>query len=447
MVSAAAPPQRVQVFALGKPRATGPRRYYVKWRVDGRDRTRAFKTRAEGDRFRSRLLAAVEDGVFFDLIEGLPETWLAKADGPTWWSWAREWLGLKWPQWSGHSRRSAVETLASFTPHLLRPGAPPPPAELRAWLRADGLHPDRTPSGEQAAWLGAWSVPLLEIDPPLLETALRTVLVRQDGVAMAATVVRRYRNQLATVLRSAVRRGVLPTSPMDRVEWRNPSHSFELDVSTVPSPADVDAAVEWAWDLPTAGARFAALFAAVGMAGLRPSEAAGLTLQSLELPKSGWGLARVRGAITSPGPRFTLDGEPLESKGLKHRARNAVREVPLPPALVDRLHAHAERFDTPNGRLFTNARGEPIASSNYGPVWVRVRTHLWPKPHPLSGTTVYDLRHSAATMMLRAGVPPAEVARRLGHSVDVLLRVYAGVYDDERERSNALIEAALAGDA
>jgi hypothetical protein len=46
-------------------------------------------------------------------------------------------------------------------------------------------------------------------------------------------------------------------------------------------------------------------------------------------------------------------------------------------------------------------------------------------------------------MMLRAAVPPAEVARRFGHSVDVLMRVYAGVFDDERERSNQLIDSAL----
>jgi hypothetical protein len=44
-------------------------------------------------------------------------------------------------------------------------------------------------------------------------------------------------------------------------------------------------------------------------------------------------------------------------------------------------------------------------------------------------------------MMLRAGVVPAEVARRLGHSVDVLMRVYAGVFADERARSNALVDA------
>ena len=63
--------------------------------------------------------------------------------------------------------------------------------------------------------------------------------------------------------------------------------------------------------------------------------------------------------------------------------------------------------------------------------------------HALETVTVYDLRHGAATMMLRAGVPPAEVARRLGHGVDVLMRVYAGVFDDEQERSNALIDDML----
>src|SRR5205807_6068722 len=119
----------------------------------------------------------------------------------------------------------------------------------------------------------------------------------------------------------------------------------ELDISTVPSPSDVDAAVEWTWARPTNGARFAALFAAVGAAGFRPSEAAALNLTDLELPPSGWGLARVRSAITSPGGRFTLDGAPLETKGLKHRAANAVREVPLSPELVERLRAHAQRFD------------------------------------------------------------------------------------------------------
>lgn len=48
-------PQKVQVFTLGVPAKGTPtarRRYRVKWRIDGRDRTRSLKTRVEADRFR-----------------------------------------------------------------------------------------------------------------------------------------------------------------------------------------------------------------------------------------------------------------------------------------------------------------------------------------------------------------------------------------------------------
>jgi len=34
----------------------------------------------------------------------------------------------------------------------------------------------------------------------------------------------------------------------------------------------------------------------------------------------------------------------------------------------------------------------------------------------------YDLRHAAVSLWLSAGVPPAQVAERAGHSVEVLLR-------------------------
>ena len=46
--------------------------------------------------------------------------------------------------------------------------------------------------------------------------------------------------------------------------------------------------------------------------------------------------------------------------------------------------------------------------------------------------------------MIRAGVPLPEVARRLGHSVEILLRVYAGVFENERKLSNEAIEREFA---
>jgi hypothetical protein len=47
---------------------------------------------------------------------------------------------------------------------------------------------------------------------------------------------------------------------------------------------------------------------------------------------------------------------------------------------------------------------------------------------------------------LNSGVPATEVARRLGHSVAVLLKVYANCIDGEEGQVNARIEAALSMD-
>lgn len=61
---------------------------------------------------------------------------------------------------------------------------------------------------------------------------------------------------------------------------------------------------------------------------------------------------------------------------------------------------------------------------------------------PLAGRP-YDLRHRGVTFALNAGVPAPEVARRAGHGVDVLLRVYAGCIDGHEHMWNGRIEDAL----
>ncbi len=201
-------PQKVQVFGLGRPRPGtegAKRRHYVKWRIDGRDRTRAFRTRAEADRYRSRLLAAAHDGTRFDEASGLPDPWLGRGDGPTWWSWSQEWLALKWPQWSGHSRRSAVEVLVLLTPLLHRDGAPKPPDDLAGWLRNTGFRPGLENEGPAVAWLERWSIPLEEIEPALVESALTAVCSKANGQATAPSVARRRRGIFGAVLRMAVR--------------------------------------------------------------------------------------------------------------------------------------------------------------------------------------------------------------------------------------------------
>ena len=282
-----------------------------------------------------------------------------------------------------------------------------------------------------------------DLTPELLERALRHASTKRDGTAVAATVARRRKNLLGSVLAAAVRRGMAQDNPMHRIEWRNPSTDLTVDISTVPTAAEVFAIADNVAALPTGGARYGALLALVGIAGTRPSEALGLAPSDLHLPTSGWGLARLSGASPAPGARYTNNGQRVERKALKQRAANTVREVPLAPELVSRLRAHMDRFASPT-LVIPSAGGTPATSFNYTPVWLRARVKLWPPGHPLAAITVYDLRHSAATTMLRAGVSPAETARRLGHSVDVLLRIYAGVATDERAEANLLLDRAFA---
>src|SRR5690606_22235475 len=61
---------------------------------------------------------------------------------------------------------------------------------------------------------------------------------------------------------------------------------------------------------------------------------------------------------------------------------------------------------------------------------------------PLAGRP-YDLRHAAVSTWLTAGVPAPQVAEWAGHSVHVLLRVYASCIDGEEEAARRRIENAL----
>jgi hypothetical protein len=56
---------------------------------------------------------------------------------------------------------------------------------------------------------------------------------------------------------------------------------------------------------------------------------------------------------------------------------------------------------------------------------------------------VCDLRHACVSTWLNGGVPPAQVAEWAGHSVAVLLKVYAKCIDGQDQIAKQRIEAAL----
>jgi integrase len=59
------------------------------------------------------------------------------------------------------------------------------------------------------------------------------------------------------------------------------------------------------------------------------------------------------------------------------------------------------------------------------------------------GITIHDLRHAGASLLIRQGLSPVEVASHLGHSnAIVTLRVYAHLFD--RDDTAARIREAFA---
>jgi integrase len=85
----------------------------------------------------------------------------------------------------------------------------------------------------------------------------------------------------------------------------------------------------------------------------------------------------------------------------------------------------------------------------YERVWRRARQATFTKEvcaSPLAKRP-YDLRHAAVSTWLNSGVPAPEVAEWAGHSVAVLLDVYARCLEGGRQGAMNRVEAALGWDS
>ncbi|WP_020578863.1 tyrosine-type recombinase/integrase [Actinopolymorpha alba] len=102
--------------------------------------------------------------------------------------------------------------------------------------------------------------------------------------------------------------------------------------------------------------------------------------------------------------------------------------MPIHPQLAVLLRSHLDAFGVHrDGRVFAGKYGGTFHENAYLAVWDKARKRALSTTEyvsPLAGRP-YDLRHACASTWLNAGVAPTQVARRLGHSVEVLLRVYA----------------------
>jgi integrase len=447
--------------------------YEVRWVVAGRSKSRTRRTKALAETFLSDLRQTAKRGEAFDIETGLPESMLPKATPITWYELARSYIQAKWSRAAGETRKSTLDALATVTPALVADRRDAPDATvLRRALLHYALNPPRwelpVPVEEAAAlkWLAGRSRPVAELaEAEVTRSALNAIAVTMAGRPAAATTIARKRAVLYNVLKYAVKeRKLLDANPIDQVDWKAPEKVEHVDRSVVANPAQARqllAAVTYVGRLSGRGKRLRAMYACMYYGGLRPSEATGLRRQDCELPDlcacpgecscglppSAWGRLTLTRSRPSPGRLYTDSGQTHDDKGLKRRPVGDKRVVPIPPDLVRILAEHVETFGTAeDGRLFSTSTGGIVSASAVWRIWRAARVvGLSPEQQtsPLAGRP-YDLRHACATLLLNAGVPPKEVARRLGHSVEVLWKVYAGCLDGDEERINRMIEKALA---
>lgn len=311
------------------------------------------------------------------------------------------------------SARSKAEALAHLRELLRQRDAQVPvdPRNVRVgpyllrWL--DDVRPRLAP----ATWRKHESIVRVHLAPALGHRRLSELSVADvreflgRGSGSDPQSVRHHRSTLRRALADAVRDG-LATRNVAALAEPPPMHKAERVYLTT---AQVRRLIEGSRD-----ERLWPLWVVIVTTGLRVSEALGLAWSDV-----------TPDAVTVRHQLARVDGEWVRSRP---KTRRSLRTIPLTPQAsealaVQRQRQDAERGDHPrpiDGLVFTTPTGAPIHATNVLPPFRATLARLG-----LPRVTVHDLRHSAASMMLAAGVPLPVIADILGHST---VRVTADLY-------------------
>jgi len=277
---------------------------------------------------------------------------------------------------------------------------------------------------------------LLHLTPELGElplvslTAMRVqqaITDRQDQGLSTAKGLSTALRTLRMALRQAVLWGLLPSNPasMARAPRTQPR---EMKVWTQDEARRFLAHV--------GGHRLAPLFTLALSTGLRRGELIALAWGDLDLKSAE--LTVTRNFIRDLTGEWVL-GEPKTRAGL--------RSVPLADDITLLLQAHRQEEErwfgtrTADQPVFTRSSGERLDPSNVSRLFHRlVREAGVPR------IRFHDLRHTAASLLIRQGVPAKVVSDRLGHAdVAFTLSVYTHLYDDQRRAGAIPLSQLLSG--
>lgn len=165
---------------------------------------------------------------------------------------------------------------------------------------------------------------------------------------------------------------------------------------------------------------------ALAYTGCRLGEVAALTPADVDLDR---GLIRVARSLSPDSHGKLMMGDTKS-----HRER----VVPILPQLAPVI-LEASEDKKPHDLLFPGPRGGALDSSNLSRSIALTSWREEVRVYPLGEQALHlhDLRHTAATLMCRAGIPVHEVQMILGHSSLAVTQLYARANDEAAIRAGA----------
>ena len=245
---------------------------------------------------------------------------------------------------------------------------------------------------------------------------------------LAPGTIKAIYTRLVSILTAAVHDGKIIRSPAIKIQLPKPiktaaSQVLALDLDDVRNIAEA------------APPHMTAFVWLIATAGLRPGEAAGLTVERVNFLEKTIDVDR---QMVTP------------SKGPAHLAPTkttaSVRTVPINDSMVAELNRHMldhrpVEIDPGATLIFTNSKGRPLRRNNLQMVWVEMRTAL---ALPAEARGWHSLRHTYASALLHAGLSVKTVQARLGHaSATETLEVYSHLWPDSEDDTRAAIDGWL----
>jgi integrase len=265
--------------------------------------------------------------------------------------------------------------------------------------------------GELARWIlpafGTW---------PIASVKRAHIEQWAAGLPLAPSSSQGVVKTLRTMLSAAVDDEILP---------RNPAAGARLpaleQAPVVPLTSDQVRAL-----INAAPVDLRAAFVLAAGTGLRQGEAMSVTVDRVDFLRRE---LRVDRQLATPpnGPAHFVPP----------KSRRSYRTIALSTVVVDALAAHLATYCPGRDGLLFHHGGEPIRRQRLGDV---MRSTA--KAAEVDASW-HDFRHAHASVLLSAGISPALVADRLGHSLIELLRTYAHVIRSDEDRVRAIVDAGL----